>query len=166
VISDETPTFPTSSKEPKRGTHTAPWNLEATCGARAGERVSIVRIGVPTGAAESTSGCKTEEAEEAEIKSEITGKQGCYASNPAPAGCIGVVVFIPSLGMEVDYGGTLRVAVQNGVGNGLDQSRWVLSGAKTGELQCQAPVGCATLATMTGELKVQGYEAAQLVQER
>ena len=89
-----------------------------------------------------TSGCKTEEAEEAEIKSEIAGKQGCYASKPAPEGCIGVVVFIPSLGMEVDYGGTLRVAVQNGVGNGLDQSRWVLSGAKTGELQCQAPMGC------------------------
>jgi hypothetical protein len=52
------------------------------------------------------------------------------------------------------------------VGNGLDQSRWVLAGAKTGELQCQAPAGCATLATMAGELKVQGYDSAQLIQER
>jgi len=39
-------------------------------------------------------------------------------------------------------------------------------GAASGELQCEAPAGCSATATTAGEVKVQGYEAVQLIQER
>ena len=75
-----------------------------------------------------------------------------------------MVVVYPGLGLEVGFGGTLRVRVINGAGNGLDQSsgdaRMLL-----GELRCKAPAGCSA-ATIAGEVKVQGYEAVQLIQEK
>ncbi len=68
--------------------------------------------------------------------------------------------------MEVSYGGTLRAHVVNGSATALTSLEWILRGPATGELQCQAPSGCEVPASMLGELKVQGYEAAQLVQAR
>ena len=158
---DETPL----AKDPKHGELTVPWNIEATCGEREGEKVAIMKIGVATGAAEAKAACESEEAEETEIKNEISKKEGCYASNPAPAGCIGVTIVEPSTGTEVSYGGTLRARNINGAANGLDQSRWIFEGAKSGELQCQV-TGCQAASTSTGEVKVQGYEAAQLIEEK
>ncbi len=52
------------------------------------------------------------------------------------------------------------------VGNGRDQSRWILRGPATGELQCRAPSRREAPASMLGELRVQGYEAAQLLQAK
>jgi hypothetical protein len=165
-VTAESPLVPSSSTTAKHGTRSVPWNLEATCGERDGETVSIIKIGLPANAPESPATCKSEEAEEAEMRSEITAKQGCYAKAPAPAGCIGLSVSVPGLAIELYYGGTLRAKVVNGAGIGLNQSKWVLSGATSGELQCQAPAGCQALGSMTGELKAQGIQAAQLLQYR
>ncbi len=45
---DETHITPKSTLEATRGSTTTPWNVETECGTRAGEKVAIVRIGVPS----------------------------------------------------------------------------------------------------------------------
>ena len=164
-VTDEAEIVPVSSKEARHGEPTVPWNLEAICGEREEVPATVIKIGVPTGAAEGAATCRTEEAEALEVKGEIANKQGCYATNPVPKGCVSVAVVAPALGMELDYGGTLRASVVNGLTNGLHQSRWVFEGAASGELQCQAPTGCQATAAMVGELKAQGLEV-QLLTER
>jgi len=154
-----------SSSSATRGAQTAPWNVEAICAVHEHEKVTVIKIGVPTGAPESKSGCESAEAEASEADAEVAGGEGCYASSPAPQGCVDVLVINPVLGLEVSYGGTLRARVINGAGNGLDQSQWTMPGSAVDELRCQAPAGCAA-GTMSGELKVQGYEAVQLIQEK
>jgi hypothetical protein len=164
-MSDEGLLEALSATEARRGAPSAPWSVEVSCGVREEERVSIVRIGIPAGAGEAPSGCASEATESATAQSEVTNGEGCYATDPAPQGCVGLAVFAPSLGLELEYGGTLRAKVINGAGNGLNQSRWVLAGAASGALRCEAPAGCQA-ATAVGEFKVQGFQAAQLIQVR
>ncbi len=162
-LTDELPVEPVSAAEARHGVLTVPWTLETTCGEREGEAVPVVRIGIPADAGEAAASCRSEATEDASAQSEVANAEGCYASDPAPRGCVGLAVIAPSLGLELEYGGTLRARVLNGVGNGLGRSRWVLQGPAAGELRCEAPAGCQS-AKVLGELKVQGYEAVQLVQ--
>ena len=166
-VTDETPANFKSGEE-SRGEITTPWNAEAECGTREKAKTAIVKIGVPTSrttaqvkAAEER-GCDTEAVETTETSNEISKKEGCYQSNPSPAGCINVLIVDPAAALEVGYGGTLRAKVINGAGNGLDQTRFEFE-AKSGELQCQHPVTCTAKATVLGSIKNQGYEAAQLI---
>jgi len=162
-MTSELPLEPVSAAETRRAARTLPWTFEASCGQREGEVVSIVKIGIPATAGEPAASCRSEATEDASAQSEVANGEGCYASDPAPQGCVGLTVIAPSLGLELEYGGTLRAKVINGAGNGLDQSQWVVQGAAGGELRCEAPAGCQA-ATVLGELKVQGFEAVQLIQ--
>lgn len=81
--------------EPKNRKLTVPWNVELTCGVREEEFQGIVKTGIPNSAfpgantkcpAEASETTETEEIES--YKAERTGKKGCYATNPAPEGCI------------------------------------------------------------------------------
>ena len=87
-------------------------------------------------------GCDTEAVETTETSNELSKKEGCYESNPSPAGCINMLIVDPAAALEVSYGGTLRAKAINGVGNGLDQTKFEFEGTKSGELQCEHPV-CA-----------------------
>ncbi len=165
-ITDERPLAGASASEATRGAQTVPWNLEAICVVHEGEKAIVIKIGVPTGASESKASCATAEAETTEAGAEVANGEGCYASSPAPQGCVNVLVADPALGLELSYGGTLRARMVNGVGNGLDQSRLILPGGAVDGLRCEAPAGCQAAGTLAGELKVQGYEAAQLIQEK
>ncbi len=166
---DEAPIEAESAGEATRGALTTPWNVEADCGTRTGEKVPVVKIGVPTSRTESERkaaeerACKTEAAEATEVESEVAKKEGCYRSRPSPAGCIAFLWVAPSLGYEVGFAGTLRARAVNGVGNGLDQTRWEFQGGKFGELQCTFPIGCTAKLVTFGEVKQQGFEAAQLI---
>jgi hypothetical protein len=163
-MSAETTLTPSSSTEATRGERTLPWNLEARCGERENEQVPVVKIGIPAGASEAGGSCESEAQEAAEVSGELSGKQGCYASKPSPAGCLSVLLIAPSLGLELSYGGTVRARLLNGAGNGLARSTLIFEGSSSGELQCQAPAGCEAPATLLGELKLQGYESVQLTQ--
>ncbi len=160
---------PVSGTEATRGATSTPWNYEVECSTRAGEKVAIIKIGVPTSRTESERkaaeerACKTEAAEKAEAEREISAREGCYRSEPPPAGCIAMLSVDPAESVELAYGGTLRAKVVNGVGNGLDQTRWEFEGAKAGELQCSFPAGCTGKGTIGGPVKDQGYEAVQLI---
>jgi hypothetical protein len=158
---------------PALRTQSTPWNLERRCGIReAGtEYVGIVTIGVPSTefpkAGELCPGIEPTEAGEAmeiaEHKKEREEKKGCYASIPAPPGCVRMTVVEPATGLEVAYGGSLYLHLQNGVKNGLSASRWKLEGATSNELQCEFPAGCNALATLVGVLKMVGYSSQQLL---
>jgi len=167
-VSDERAIQPISEKEAKHGALTTPWNVEVQCGEREGEQAGIIRVGVPTTqtTAEKEANekrvCVDEEEETELIAKEISAKEGCYKSNPSPAGCIGVDVVDPSIGIEITYGGTLRAKGKNGAGNGLSQSLWIFEGAASGELQCQNS-GCAAKGVTFGEVKEQGFQSVQLI---
>ncbi len=86
---DELHIQPVSEKEATRGAQTVPWNIEATCGTRGGEKFTIVRIGVPTTrteaevkAAESRA-CLTEAKEKTETETEVSKKREA-ATRPTP----------------------------------------------------------------------------------
>jgi hypothetical protein len=151
-----------------RSALTTPWNVEVECGERGEEQTSIIKIGAPTTqtsaekSANEKRGCENEEEEVEQEANEVTNKEGCYKSVPAPAGCIGVDVIVPAIGLEVTYGGTQRAKGKNGSGNGLNQSTWVFEGAASGELVCQT-TGCEAKGVTYGEVKEQGFAGVQLV---
>jgi hypothetical protein len=159
--------------EPKLRHLSVPWNGELRCGVRAEgtEYAGIVKIGIPTTEfPKALTPCKgseptlaEEEEEVAEYKAEREGHAGCYASNPAPAGCIRVTIVEPGAGLEVAYGGTLRAHGLNGTHTGLSATRWKFEGATSGELQCEFPSGCVATGTTTGEVKELGYKEIQLI---
>ncbi len=146
----------------KRGTPlTVPWNVEVRCGEREEEAAAIVKIGTPTGSTPVT-GCKSEEDETAEIEKEENERKGCYAS-PVPAGCIKVAVLQPSLALETVFEGSLRPTWRNGSGSGLNPSRWVLEGERSGRLRLST--GFATTGTASGTTRqVGGFRAIELLQ--
>jgi len=155
--------------EPKNRKLTVPWNVELTCGVREEEFQGIVKTGIPNSAfpgantkcpAEASETTETEEIES--YKAERTGKKGCYATNPAPEGCIRVTIVEPGAGLEVAYGGTLHAHGINGVHNGLSPTRWVFA-TTSGELQCEAPAGCVATGTTTGTVKEDGYNSLALI---
>jgi hypothetical protein len=159
--------------ETSKRTLRVPWNVELVCGAREEEYVGIVRVGVPSSEFPKLSGstpCPAEptlEAQESEYeayKKERVEKKGCYATNPAPAGCIHVVIVEPGAGLEVAFGGTLWAVGKNGVKNGLSPSRWSFE-EKGGELQCESP-GCSATGTTTGEVTELGYNGIELMQAK
>ena len=152
-----------------------PWNVEFDCGVREESFAGIIKIGVPNWVfpqAVSTDACPAEatpEGQEAEVlsyKKEREEKKGCYATNPAPEGCIRVTIVEPGAGLEVGYGGTERAQGKNGVKNGLSPSKWKFEGPTSGELQCEFPSGCVATGKTFGEVKEGGYTEAQLIQGR
>jgi hypothetical protein len=155
--------------------NSTPWNLELSCGVRefGTEYTTIARIGVPSSEfpkpAKPCPGTEPtleeEQNEVASYKKEREEKKGCYASVPAPEGCIRQTIVEPGTGLEEAYGGTLRLEWLNGSKNGLSASRWKYEGANSGELQCEFPSGCAATDTWTGELKAVGYKI-QLITAR
>ena len=159
--------------EPNRRTVRVPWNVELLCGAREEEFTGIVRIGVPNSEFPKSGATPCPEtaeesstlAEYEAYKKEREEKKGCYVTNPAPEGCIHVVMVEPGAGLEVAFGGTLWAHAINGVKNGLTPSRWVFE-EKGGELQCERPEGCTATGTDTGEVKVLGYNGIELMQAR
>ena len=159
--------------EASRRRLTTPWNVELLCGAREEEFVGIVKIGIPSSAFPITSGetpCPAEPTEEftnaeyEEYKKEKTEKKGCYATNPAPEGCIHMTWVEPGAGLEVAFGGTLWAHGINGTKNGLSPSRWVFE-EKGGALQCES-AGCEAGGTTTGEVKELGYNGIELMQAK
>jgi hypothetical protein len=150
-----------------------PWNIEVACGIRqeGTEYVNVVRLGIPTAAFPGQqSPCPgteptiaEEQAEVAEYKKQREEKKGCYASIPAPAGCVRMTAVEPANGLEVAFGGTLHLQQLNGSHNGLSATRWKLEGGTSGELQCEFPVACTASASLTGELRLLGYRELQLV---
>jgi hypothetical protein len=150
-----------------------PWNLEMRCGIReeGTEYVGIVTMGVPsTEFPKAFTRCPgfeptlaREEEEVAAHKAQREQKEGCYASIPAPSGCVRLTVVEPAAGLEVAYGGTVYLHAVNGTHNGLSASKWKLEGPTSNELQCELPAGCTALATVTGELKMLGYSSQQLI---
>ena len=163
------------SGEESRGHLTIPWNVETECGTREKNKVTIIKIGVPTerspaevSAAEARA-CLTEAKEAEETKKEK--EEGCYKGTgkgkPAPAGCVQVLIFAPTIGLEVGYGGTQRLKAVGGVGNGLDQTIWEFEKKEnTGTLLCTHPVACTAPGETFGYVKQQGYEAAQLITDK
>jgi hypothetical protein len=69
----------------------------------------------------------------------------------------------PTFGLELSASGTVRAEVISGAGNGLDQTRWEFQGAKSGEIRCTYPAACTVKFTLSGTIKDQGAEAAQLM---
>jgi hypothetical protein len=166
---DEKPIKPESALNAKRGELTVPWNVEGICRINESEETTtIVIVGVPTTLttaekeAREKRKCVEAAAEPTEITNEISKKEGCYASNPSPEGCIGVLVDAPEISLELNYGGSLRAVAKNGAGSGLNQSTWTFKGASSGELQCQS-LGCTAKGITTGVVKQQGFESAQLL---
>ena len=160
--------------EESRGHITTPWNVETECGTREKVKVTIVKIGVPTErtpaelAAAEARGCLTEAKEAEETKKEKEKEEGCYngtgKGKVAPPGCIQLIIFAPIIGLEWGYGGTQRVKMTDGTGNGLDQSVWELEKKEnTGTLVCTHPTACTAPFEAFGLLKVQGYEAVSLI---
>ncbi len=150
-----------------------PWNVEFYCGVRGEEYVGIVKIGTPTSEFPHTGATNcpetpSSEAEEKEIievnNGEREKKEGCYASNPAPEGCVGVTIVEPGAGLEVSFGGTLRAHSENGVKNGLFATSWHFEGARSGALQCEFPRGCTATGATTGSVKEFGYKNIALLQ--
>lgn len=139
---------------------TVPWNAELRCGGRAGEEVAILKIGIPNGAPSST-GCVSEAAEKIAVEKEETESRGCYES-PVPEGCIKVSLVQPALGLEEEYEGTLRPAWTNGFGNGLNASTQAFEGATSGHLRLATTF--ATTATLSGQYKLIGYSASELIE--
>ena len=168
-MTDERNIKPVSATAAERGALSTPWNTEAECGTREGGKVTMIKIGVPTArtpaevAAAEARGCDTEAREEEEAEHEINAAEGCYKENPAPAGCVAISVVEPSFGLELTTSGTVRARAVSGVGNGLNQTRWQFEGAKSGELECTFPAACTVKFTLTGTVKDQGAEAAQLM---
>jgi hypothetical protein len=152
-----------------------PWNMELRCGVRSEgtEYVAILRIGVPNSefprppkacpGSEPT--LAEEEAEVAEYKEEREAKKGCYATNPAPGGCINYTWVEPGGGLEVAWGGTFWLHFLNGSHNGLSASRRKHEGATSGEFQCEFPSGCVVTETEVGEEKLIGWES-ELIQAK
>jgi hypothetical protein len=160
--------------EPKRRRLSVPWNAEAVCGIREEVDSSIIRVGVPNGEfPRPTKPCppastlEPEKVEAEEHLKEREEKKGCYATDPAPEGCLRLTVVVPAAGLEAAFGGTLWAHELNGAKNGLSASRWKLEGAEhSGALQCEFPAGCVSAvdtAAATGELKDIGYKEIQLV---
>ena len=167
----------THEVEPTLRHLSTPWNVEIHCGVREESYQGIVTIGVPnsefpkavTAAACPGEGEPSEEVEQAEIASyaaERTGHHGCYASIPAPEGCIRVTIVEPGAGLEVGYGGTEHAKGINGVKNGLTATKWKFEGPTSGELQCEFPSGCVATGKTFGEVKEDGYKEFQLIQGR
>ena len=96
--------------------------------------------------------------------SERKEKKGCYASNPAPEGCMRVTIVEPGAGLEVGFGGTLRAHVENGVKNGLLCTVWVFEGATSGALQGEFPMGNSATLTSSGAIKMVGFNNIALLQ--
>jgi len=148
-----------------------PWNIEFTCGVREGAFDPIVEIGVPSSEFPKANTPCPANSTEAEEEREIAGyaaekaeHEGCYKSNPAPAGCIRFTIVEPGAGGEFAYGGTLHMTSIDGIRNGLTPSRWSLEGSRSGTTQCEFPEGCTGEITMFGELKDIGYTGVQLIQ--
>ncbi len=161
-VSDE----PALTRSGGVGEHTAPlsvpWNVELRCGEREETEVTIVKIGVPNGAAPST-GCESEPAELEATKKEEEERRGCYAS-PVPAGCIKVNIVQPALGLETVFEGSVGARVLDGSGNGLNASRLRVEGASSGRLRLSTAF--ATEATMTREVWVSGLGGNELLQAK
>ena len=121
------------------------WNVEAAAVCREEEYVPILKIGVPTSEFPKArrSARKTSKPGQTKRKYELNEgtrkKEGCYATNPAPEGCIRLTIVEPGAGLEVAFGGTLRAHFENGVKNGLFPSKWHFEGATSGALQCEFP---------------------------
>jgi len=162
-------------EEPALRDRSTPWNAELDCGIREESFQGILRIGVPDAQfprPPSTTDCPDEATEEEEsneiaaYKKEREEKQGCYASIPAPEGCIRTTIVEPGAALEVSFGGTLHAKLINGVRNGLTASKLKLEGPTSGELQCEAPVGCVATGKEFGEAKVEGFTELQLLTSR
>jgi hypothetical protein len=162
----------THEVEPTLRKLSTPWNVELSCGVREEEYVPIVEIGVPTSEfpRSGSTPCPAEPSPEAQAEEEAAyvkereEKKGCYASNPAPEGCINMTWVGPGAGLEVAFGGTLWAKGVNGVKNGLSPSKWIFE-THGGELECES-AGCAAGNTTTGEVKELGYSGVQLLQAR
>ncbi len=167
---DEKPLHVVESQT-KHGELTVPWNVEGICriNTETEETTAIVVVGVPTAltapekeAREKRKCVEGETAEKTEIANEVSEKKGCYATNPSPEGCIGVLIIDPEISLELNYGGSLRAIGKNGTGNGLNQSKWEFKGASGGELQCES-AGCTAKGITTGVVEQQGFESVQLL---
>jgi len=159
--------------EPGARDLSTPWNVEYVCGVREESFVALMKIGVPdAGFPEALKPCPEEPVSETELQeiiefgNERTRKQGCYATDPAPPGCLRFTYVEPATGLEVAFGGTLWGQWVSGVRNGLTPSRYRYGfgpEGSGGELQCEAPAGCTATATAKGGLKAIGYKEVQLV---
>jgi hypothetical protein len=147
-----------------------PWNMVAVCGEREEERTGVVQIGYPTGEEPPVHACKTQAAEESEMSTERTSHLHCFKEEEGkavdePAGCINVTIVDPTAGLEIRYGGSLRPKWTNGAGTGLNASKWIWEGIASNELFCQLS-GCHSPGTTTGQVKIVGFEAQELIQVR
>jgi len=167
---------PTTGKfETSLRRESTPWDAEAICVIQEGEFKSAVRIGVPTseyprpqGTCPPKPSTEPEEPVVGEHATDRVERKGCYASNPAPAGCLKVTVVEPAAGLEAAFGGTLVAFVTNGVKNGLSPSHLEFLGRVSGQLECEFPSPCPTGlgGVVSGELKVSGYSDLALMQLR
>ncbi len=161
-ITDELPLVQTGTVGERAEPLTVPWNMELRCGERAVEAIPILRTGAPTGAAPFV-GCRTEAEELAVAEKEETGDAGCYAAS-VPPGCVKITIVQPALGVEALFVGTLRPAVLNGFGNGLNATTLKYEGATSGRLRMSSSPA-ATL-TVTGAQRLAGYGSYELLQVR
>ncbi|HLI32770.1 MAG TPA: S53 family peptidase [Solirubrobacteraceae bacterium] len=90
--------------------------------------------------------------------------EGSCSAEPPPAGCLAIDVVDPTLGLELPLVGSLEAKVVDGVANGLSPSTLELEGATSGTLH--EPGSPATLAYLSGSLRVLGFEGQELLTVR
>jgi hypothetical protein len=151
----------------KRGAITTPWNMIGLCGEREEERTALIQIGYPTGEEPPVRACQSAAAEKTEIAAEHTNHLHCSKIEEGkglrePEGCVDITIVDPAAGLEVRDGGSFRPRWTNGAGNGLDASTWSFEGEVSGALSCES-TGCTSPLTFSGQGKVVGFEAQQLI---
>jgi hypothetical protein len=141
-------------------TFSAPWKLELVRGVREEQEGVLAKIGVSEfgegGSAET-------ESTKCYPREEIGGVPGVMARFTAvPQGCFEVDVMVPQVPVEWPFYGTQELWLQNGIGNGLHPSR--LQFRRPGALFASEEKPEA--AEQTGELRLFGSEAVQLISAR
>jgi hypothetical protein len=137
-----------------------PWNVEVLCVESEGTKKALVRIGLPTGTANPSPGCKAQSERAQEIEAEETARTGCYATT-VPEGCMKIDVAIPAYGTEQIFQGALNAVMNNGFTSGLHPSSWEFSGITEGKLHLKSAFSF-TAATFSKYL-VTGTSALQLI---